>query len=379
MTASILRELARITDFSLDLPRLSLEERLAVMQSLIDANAPSGREAIWRKFLKFARMCTARGWRALPASPEQLYAYVLFLKAEGRVSVDSAGGYLSAISTVHAWAGLAGGCAHDAVTARLLRAWRVAAPPQAYRESILAFPAVDLFRLAARALEESNPYRVRPFVSLILDTLFFSRADSGFNVLLDDLWLGSPSGDSASPAPTHLFFRERHHKSKSTRALLWRIRAFDCRGFPALPRLLRHWRRIRDACRARHLPGRRGHEEFFYGLPSDAHPPSARAVQSWFLEAARHLTSVGSDYHHHCVRRTGASSAFSILVPEAQVRSWGWWAPGSAALWKYVDLQRQPTEYDFRLFGWMLVEADSLRHEIRDIFYEPSPPAVGAP
>ena len=79
------------------------------------------------------------------------------------------------------------------------------------------------------------------------------------------------------------------------------------------------------------------------------------------------------------MRRTGASSAFFILVPEAQVRSWGWWAPGSTALWKYVDLQRRPTEYDFRLFGWMLVKADSLRHEICDIFYEPSPPAVGAP
>ena len=186
MTGDILQELAKICDFSLELPRLRIEERLAVMQAMIEANAPGGRETIWRKFQKFSRMCTARGWRSLPASPDALYAYVLFLKAEGRVSVDSAGGYLSAVSTVQAWAGFPGRCAHDAVTQRLLQAWRVAAPPRCYSETILAFPAVDLFALATRALAISNPYRVRPFLSLILDTLFFSRADSGFLIYNDD-------------------------------------------------------------------------------------------------------------------------------------------------------------------------------------------------
>ena len=100
LTASILQELAKISDFSLELPRLGIEERLAVMQAMIEANAPRGREPIWRKFQKFARMCMARGWRSLPATPDSLYAYVLFLKAEGRVSVASAGGYLSTVSTV---------------------------------------------------------------------------------------------------------------------------------------------------------------------------------------------------------------------------------------------------------------------------------------
>ena len=156
----------------------------------------------------------------------------------------------------------------------------MAAPPCCFSDSVPAFPAVDLFTLATRALAITNPYWVRPFVSLILDTIFFSRADSGFLIYKDDLWTGARTGADSTASPTHLFFRERRHKAKSMRELIWRIRAFDFRGFPDLPLLLLHWQQLRDACRAQHGSGRWGHVEFFYGLPSDAHPLSAKSVQA---------------------------------------------------------------------------------------------------
>ena len=68
-------------------------------------------------------MCTQRGWRAIPVDRDQIYAFVLFLRAEGRVLVRSMPVYLSAISTVHRWAGILDFTAHDEITERLRLSW----------------------------------------------------------------------------------------------------------------------------------------------------------------------------------------------------------------------------------------------------------------
>ena len=89
--------------------------------------------------------------------------------------------------------------------------------------------------MVSLGLNNSSPYRVRPFLSVVLDTIFFSRADSGFNIAVDDLWIEGH----------FLWFRERRFKGKTVHALRWRTRAFDFRGIPDLPRLVAHFCRLR--------------------------------------------------------------------------------------------------------------------------------------
>ena len=70
----------------------------------------------------------------------------------------------------------------------------------------------------------------------------------------------------------------------------------------------------------------------------------------------------------HSMRRTGASAALSILVPDERIGDWGWWAPGSPALWWYIDRQRTPTQHDLRLFGWIVVLAEQIRTLVKGVF-----------
>ena len=348
-----------------NLLRLTPEERWAIIRDQVDANAESGRRSIWQKFLKFAGMCARRGWRAIPAAPEQIYAYVLFLRAEGRVAVRSLDQYVSAISTVHRWVGIRQFNAHDTITARLRDAWRQHAPGEEYRDTIQAFPASDVFRLIHRGLQASTATTVRPFLSAVLDTIFFLRADSAHEIYNEDLYLTGHI----------LVFRERRFKAKATKELRWRLREFDTRGVPELPLLLRHFRDLRAAQWARR-PG--AGPLHLLQLPADRRPPTAAAVRGWFGTASAHLPT--PNLTHHSTRRTGASSTFSILVPESRIRDWGGWAPESKALWRYIDRQRTPTEFDFRLFGWMVAPADNLRAAIQDVFRGSSslsPPALG--
>ena len=207
--------------------RLTTEERWLIIRDQIEANAESGRRSIWDKFKRFAALCRRRGWRAIPASLDQIYAYVLYLRAEGRVSVRSLDVYLSAISTVHRWVGVVGFSAHDDITRRLRMAWQRQAAPTESRDTIKAFPASDIFVLLQHGLRALAATPARTFLSVILDTIFFSRADSGHHILLEDLWFEEHL----------LLFRERRFKGKAVRELRWRVRAFDTRGIPDLPEL----------------------------------------------------------------------------------------------------------------------------------------------
>ena len=58
---------------------------------------------------------------------------------------------------------------------------------------------------------------------------------------------------------------------------------------------------------------------------------------------------------------------------EARIRDWGWGEPELRAIWRYIDRQRTPTQFDFRLFGWMVVPAEQLRSTVQEIFRDPAP------
>ena len=313
LTVIVLKTLAAMVDFHssqfIHLQRLTSRERLLLIRDQISANALSGQASIWQKFQKYARLYQAQQWHAILASPDQIYAYVLFLRHEGRVNVRNVGVYLSAISTVHTWVGINSFSMHNAITARLTATWKHAIPEKQYAPANRDFPADDVFQMVSLGLNNSSPYRVRPFLSVVLDTLFFSRADSGFNIAVDDLWIEGH----------FLWFREHCFKGKTVHTLWWRTRAFDFRGIPDLPRLVAHFCRLRKAswvCQQGHPSG------MLYRLPLDRRDPTASDVRHWFGVARANL--VIKNLTHHSVWRTGASSAFCILVPIQHIKDWGW-------------------------------------------------------
>ena len=206
------------------LHRLSSSERWMIIRDQIEANAEAGRKSIWAKFKKFALICTQRGWQAIPADRDQIYAFVLFLRVERCVSVWSMPAYLLAISTVHRWAGILNFTAHDDITERLRLAWHHRIANNDSRDTIKAFLASNIFVLIMHGLQATAPSTVRMFLSVVLNTVFFSQADLGHQIFSEDLWFED-----------HLLvFRERRLKGKAVHELTWRLRSYNTRGVPAL-------------------------------------------------------------------------------------------------------------------------------------------------
>ena len=144
--------------------------------------------------------------------------------------------YLSAISTVHRWAGILNFTAHDEITERLRLAWHHVIATNDSRDTIKAFPASDIFVLIMHGSRATMPSTVRMLLSVVLNTVFFSRADSGHQIFSEDLWLEEHL----------LMFCERRFKGKAMHELTWRLRSNDTRGVPALRDLVVHLRNLRQ-------------------------------------------------------------------------------------------------------------------------------------
>jgi len=101
-------------------------------------------------------------------------------------------------------------------------------------------------------------------------------------------------------------------------------------------------------------------------LPGERDPSSA-TISGWFSQ----LLTTSPDLHpgafdHHGLRAGGASACFALEVPERRIRAWGDWR--SAAVWRYIDVYAIPSEWDYRLFGWMTVTARDLHERFGHIF-----------
>ena len=72
-------------------------------------------------------------------------------------------------------------------------------------------------------------------------------------------------------------------------------------------------------------------------------------------------------FTHHGLRAGGATTCLALEVAEQRIRNWGRWRSG--ALSSYIDTKRLPTEFDFRLFGWLTFTARDLHKVYGHIFY----------
>lgn len=103
----------------------------------------------------------------------------------------------------------------------LTRAWQHSVDAQAYQDSIQDFPAQDIFTLLREGLTTNTPYLIHPLLLVVLDTVFFSRADSTYCIYSEDLWINT----------YFLLFRDQRFNGKSIYALQFRLRAYDSGEF----------------------------------------------------------------------------------------------------------------------------------------------------
>lgn len=310
------------------------------------------------KFRKYSRFCKGRGWYSLPGAQAKLYSFSLYLREEGRVQVRYFKQYFSAVSTIHAWLGLEFR-AGDPLLSRLVRAWTLEDGSQASRpDSVQDFPASFIFQWLQLALATSDLALLRNHLCVVLDTLFFSRADSSYSTQVGDVWVDQSA----------VFFRERRFKNKGLTAPTFRVRRFDARGIPQLLGVISKFLEVRTRVWGTHTAA--PDEGLFWQLPGEPRP-SAVWVARWFTTVAH---SFDATLTHHAVRRTGASSCFSLLVPLEVIRDWGGWAAASMAVFRYLNRVRPPSPLDFRLFGWMILPVERLKEELGTVF-----PPLGSP
>lgn len=288
-----------------------------------------------------------------------IYAYVRFLREEPNgISIRSLPQYLAAICIVHQARGLLGWTCFDGVMRRLVGAWGRAVPmPPVHTTPVSAnvFMAILECGLATDSIST-----LRQCCSVCLDYVFMSRTESTFYILQEDIVI-VPSES--------LGFRER--RSKLTRARLQgtRFRATSLRGLPQLGDLLLQWEATRDSAWAATSAPPSPH---FWLLPGENALQSA-TISGWFSTLLRDHPELAQgllDLHHHNLRAGGASACFALEVPERRIRAWGGWRGGSA-FWKYIDVDRQPTEADFRTFSWMTIRAGDLHVRLAPLFLPP--------
>ena len=111
----------------------------------------------------------------------------------------------------------------------------------------------------------------------------------------------------------------------------------------------------------------------FWLLPGEDRLRAA-TISGWFSTLLQDHPALAQgllDLRHHGLRAGGASACFALEVPDRRIRAWGDWRGGSS-FWRYVDVDRQPTEADFRTFGWMTIRASDLHACLAPLFLAPA-------
>lgn len=336
--------------YGTEIDGLLRDDRSWMTQQFLASFTEATRRTMAAKFQRFQRFCEQHDLVAFPARRASIYRYIRFLREEGKVGVRSLPQYLAAISMVHQISGHLSFSAFDPVTRILTRAWRRAAPaPVQHHRPV---PISVLLRILDVGLTTEDGVLLRAACAAHIDYIFFNRAQSGHFVLVEDVRIDDGL----------ILFRERKSKLRKNAAPQSRYRSWPSRGAPEIVELIRRWTAYRDAAWARtDQPPRH-----FYRLPGES-TPGPKTVAAWFSTLLAQEPTIASEpYTHHGLRGGGASSCFALEVAERRIRDWGGWK--SDAMWSYIDIFRLPTEWDFRLFGWMTITARDLHEQYGHIF-----------
>ncbi|GAB5537884.1 MAG: hypothetical protein Rubg2KO_41330 [Rubricoccaceae bacterium] len=323
---------------------LSSVERDAILSSLFSSNAPTGRQSIVTRFRKFWKYCASLQLPPVPSSEHRVAAYVLWLQREGKVSVKSAGQYLSAVSTVHQWLGV-DFSAHSLTIGRLVQSWTLSSAPALSTDAVLAFPASVIWTLLIDAIDASDVLKVRAALVCVLSFVFFNRCDTTRSLCVDDF----------TEEDVFLVYREREFKRKRVESSTCRVRRFCAEHCLELFQLYNHYVAL---WRGAWHPDRRPTN--LLRLPGEP-APTSRTVASIFNAASTFWASSWPvRMTPHSLRRGGATSAFSVGVPLQSVSHWGGWSLQSGTATTYIDFTHVASEFDGRFFAWMRSRGDEV-------------------
>ena len=159
-----------------------------------------------------------------------------------------------------------------------------------------------------------------------------------------------------------LVLHKRCTKLKPNMGPQSRFCSWPISGAPQVVDLVLRWSAVRDKAWA-DAGGSPGH---FYTLPGE-HDPSAWTISGWFGPLLQTLPLPPVDHFDlHGLCAGGATACYALEVPKRRITLWGDWRSG--ARWSYIDVYKVPTEWDYRLFGWMTITAGELHAWYRHIF-----------
>ncbi|GMH34848.1 hypothetical protein BSKO_02709 [Bryopsis sp. KO-2023] len=293
---------------SLQLDELSWDVRRRIRRKISSSIKKMSFRSLVQKLVKFFQYCAAEALHPVVATSSVIYGYVDFLQEQGRVNPRTAPQYISAVSSLHQLVGLSGYSAHDAVTARLVRQWKLAVPSADHVDQVVALPADEVVAAAEEWVIGGPSSRLRDLLLVVVNFLFFNRGDTAVHTRMGDFWWNDNG--------TVLWFRERAFKGKLALQHERRVRQYPCK-WSVLNILFSEY--------TRHLEGEWESvvPPTFWSLPLD--PQGEKGSRGYELRVRRWIASrpnLNSSFSPHSVRRGGASAAFAVGVDLLRIRLW---------------------------------------------------------
>ena len=337
---------------NLTLPILrSLDENTPGLQSinqlLQQARRPSTKKSYNSKVDKFQDFCgrvqdeagTPR-LSSMPASQTTILAFIGYLASLGKIRSSSLQPYLSAINSLHAdfgfpkpaqghWISLARK-GFGEIEGSLNQAPTKAAP----------FPASYMLSILKHGLKDTtSSHHIRVCACLTAQFAFFSRADSGINLLDEDVDIFND---------TFSINVKAKNIERSQAAPLSRVTSTTHDPQRLFQQLQEKWKRLR------------GHNinKSPYWLFQDEPPATAQIITSWLRDIMTALelhTPPGVSYTGHSLRRGGASAAHAINVSTPRIIAWGLWRDFNTAI-SYIDVNVQQDQAAYIFFSNLLAQ-----------------------
>ena len=277
---------------------------------------------------------------SMPASQTTILAFIGYLASLGKIRSSSLHPYLSAINSLHAdfgftkpaqghWISLARK-GFGEIEGSLNQAPTKAAP----------FPASYMLSILRHGLQDSSSsHHVRVCACLTAQFAFFSRADSGINLLAEDVDIFSD---------TFAINVKAKNIERSQAAPLSRVTSATHDPQRLFQQLQTKWQRLR------------GHTLTTspYWLFQDEPPATAQIITTWLRDIMTALelhTPPGVSYTGHSLRRGGASAAHAINVSTPRIIAWGLWRDFNTAI-SYIDVNVQQDQAAFIFFSNLLAQ-----------------------
>ena len=177
----------------------------------------------------------------------------------------------------------------------------------------VAFLVAAIHAILFSALTTEGTHLVRAALVLVLDFVFFSRADSAFPMALEDLTFTSAA----------LQFRETHFKRRRTDTMVNHIRIYPTQNVPQLRALVQRYTYLRSKA---YVDSGASPSPLFWQLPQERRP-TAHFVPQLFEVACQGfpLHWPGPGYMHHSLCWGGAMASHAINVPLEKIYFWGGW------------------------------------------------------